>query len=106
LAKVAARLGLDPEVVKEVYHVEGDKFEIVVPVARLDTGFSRATKQIALLIPAARQASGMAPNFASAVKETAGLQFRQENRKTMVRVTRPGFEAATALVRRLAGVES
>jgi hypothetical protein len=126
LGKIAARLNVDVEVVREVYHVEGDKFEVVVAVARLEAGMSPATKQIALLIPAARQAAGIeewtsvdhirkvsvdygrydSANFASAVRETAGLQFRQENRKTMDRVTRPGFEAATALVRRLAGVES
>lgn len=126
LGRVAERLKVDFDTIAEVYHERDGAFEIVVPASKLDPDKAPAAKQITILVAAARQGSGTeewthidhvrrvaedfgrydAANFASAVRATQGCQFRTENRKILVRLSRPGWEGATALVKKLAGVEA
>jgi len=125
LDRVAERLKVDRETVTETYHERDGAFEIVVPASKLDADKAPAAKQLTLLVAAARQGSGTEEwthidnirrvaedfgrydpaNFASAVRATQGCQFRTENRKILVRLSRPGWESATALVKKLAGIE-
>lgn len=124
LAKIAARLRLGPEVVDQVFHVEDDRLDIVVTGSRLDPAKSRATKQLAMLVAAGRQGAELeewtdadqvrhfatefrrydSANFATTLKEMDDVMLiRQANRRIVMKLSRPGWEAASALVRRLAG---
>ena len=126
LAKIAARLRLAAEIVDQVFHVEDDRLDIVVPGSRLDPAKSRATKQLAMLVAAGRQGAELeewtdadevrhfatefrrydSANFATTLKEMDDVMLiRQTNRRIVIKLSRPGWEAASALVRRLAGEE-
>lgn len=45
-------------------------------------------------------------NFASAIREMEAVRVRKDNTKLQIRLRRPALDSATALVRRLAGMES
>ena len=126
LAKIAARLRLGAEVVDQVFHLEDDRLDIVVTGSRLDPAKSRATKQLAMLVAAGRQGAELedwtdadeirhfatefrrydSANFATTLKEMDDVMLiRQANRRIVMKLSRPGWEAASALVRRLAGDE-
>lgn len=126
LTRIAARLRVGQEAVESVFHAEGNGFDILVPGSRLDRTKSGATKQLALLITAARQGAELeewtdadeirhfaeefkrydSANYASSIKELSDvLLIRQSGRKILVKLSRPGWERAAELVRRLSGEE-
>jgi len=118
LSRLATRLKLDVVVLADVYHDSGTELELVVSPQKLSTAKSKATKEIALLVAAARQSQGEewsytdvirktaedykrydSPNFASALSEMKSeFNVRGSARKRELKLTRPGWEAAAALV--------
>jgi hypothetical protein len=127
LRKIASRLKLADDVVREVFHEEDGTIDIVVSPTRFHVQKSKATKELALLVAAGRQAAALEeftsvaairpvvenfkrydpPNFSTTISEmTTEFNHRGTGRKKEVRVSKPGWEAATALVTRLGGAES
>lgn len=126
LASVADKLKLDVETVKEVFHEADGKFDIIVPSSKLEKAKSTGMKQIALLVAAARQGGELEEftdadqirSFAEQFKKYDGGNFatdlqsmtdefriRRDGRKIYVKLSRPGLERATELVKKLAGEE-
>jgi hypothetical protein len=123
--RVAAKLRLDPELVGEVFHVDEDgTVRLSFGPSKLDRYKSAATKQIALVLAAARQGSGQEewtdtgairevtqefgkfdpPNFASAITELADFfGFSGAGRSRRVRLNRAGYEEAARIVERIRG---
>jgi len=122
---VTARLSLDPELVSEIYYVDGDSLGLALASSKLDPRKAVGTQQIALLIAAGRQAGGWeewtsierirevcrdygrfdVANFASTIKRMGDIfSFRGRARQLELRLTRPGFEEAAELARELGGV--
>jgi hypothetical protein len=124
LSKLAARLGLAVEVVGDVYDDADGKIDLIVGSGKLPRHVAAASKDIALLVAAGRQGSEEeewtpfsdirqvcgqygkldSSNFATTMKEMQDVfGFRSPSaRKREVRVNRPGWERAAALVARLA----
>jgi hypothetical protein len=129
LDKIAARLKLDVGVVQDVFHYDDERgLQIVVSSKKLEASRSGGTKQLALLVAAGRQAAGLdegdwtdvgvirqvcqdykkfdSSNFA---KHIAGMKYEfnvtGSAQKRLVKITRPGWDAARELVERLAGAE-
>jgi hypothetical protein len=126
LAKIAATLGLSPETVGDVYHVNGDMLALGVETSKLSPHNRVASKEIALLIAAGRQAGGWDPewtaasvirpvaevygkhdgNFSTALKEMDDeFIFSGSGAGRKVRLKRKGSENAVTLIKRLAGEE-
>lgn len=124
LGGIATRLGLEEELVQEVFYLDGEALGLALAASRLNKSKAPATQQIALLVAAGRQAGGWEEwtpierirdvvreygrfdqaNFASTVRRMGGVfSFRGKGRGVEVRVTRPGFERAAGLVRELGG---
>lgn len=123
LRMIAVKLGLDPELVNEIYYLDNESsLGLAVAASRFAAAKSSATQQIALLVAAGRQAGGWdewtpasrirdvareygrfdPANFATTVKRMGDVfSFRGRGRETEVRVTRPGFEHAASLAREL-----
>lgn len=127
LERIASALGLDIAIVGNVFDVNGSDLNLVFPSSRLDSGKAGGTRQVALLVAAARQALGwdegnwssvdlLKPavtifgkfdpaNFATSIY---GMQdvfvFRGTGIDREVRVTKPGMERAAELVREFAAV--
>lgn len=125
LAAIARRLGLDPELVGEIYYVEGDALGLAIASSKLHPKKAAATQQIALLVAAGRQAGGWdewtpvgrirevardygrfdVANFAGTIKRMGeAFSFRGRGRDVEVRLTRPGYEQAATLARELSGM--
>jgi hypothetical protein len=125
LGAIASKLGLDAELVEEIYYVDGDNLGLAVAASRFDSKKAGATQEIALLLAAGRQAGGWdewtpvsrvrdvcreygrfdPANFATTVKRMGSVfSFRGKAREVEVRVTRPGYEQAANLARELGGV--
>jgi hypothetical protein len=126
LDRVANRLRLDRAVVADVFDDGDGSIDVIVSPRKLDPAKARATKQLALLVVAARQAAELeewtdvdevrrlaedykkydSANFASAIKEMQDdFRVKQVGRKITVKLGRPGWDRATELVRRLGGEE-
>lgn len=126
LGKVAAKLKLDLDTVKEVYHEADGRFDIIVSPTKLEKAKSAGMKQLALLIAAARQGAELeeftdaehiryfadefkkydSANFATDLKGMEEeFRIRREGRKILVKLGRPGWDRAAELVRRLGGAE-
>jgi hypothetical protein len=128
--RIANRLQLDVAVVQDVFHYDDDRgLQIVINAKKLEASRSGGTKQLALLVAAGRQAAGLdeddwtdvneirqvcqdykkfdSGNFA---KHIAGMKHefnvRGSAQKRMIKVARPGWDAARELVERLAGAEA
>jgi hypothetical protein len=128
LSTIAVKLGLDADVLADVYHEEGDLLGLGVGPTKLDPTAARATKQIALLVAAGRQAGeydeGWTPlvvirelcrdynrldtaNFAATILGMSKVfTFKGKASNREVHVTRPGWDDAKALIQRLTGTES
>lgn len=122
LNRVAARLRLQRDAIEAVYTENGAEVEVSVPTDRLSAKKSTATREIAVLVAAARQANGEeytpsepirvvaqdydrfdGPNFASALNEMKGTFLAAGTpRNRTLKLTKPGWKAATDLVTRLA----
>jgi len=118
-AALASRLGVSVEDIGEVFDFDGSDPDLIVGTGKLSSGAAAATKEIAVLIAAARQATGEewtpfaeiravadqygkldSANFASTMKELEDyFSFRSPSpRKREVKLNRPGWERASALV--------
>lgn len=127
LGRIAAKLRVDIDTVRELYNEEDGKLEVTVPSAKLETSKKGATKQLALLVAAGRQAAGLeeytplervrevaelfrrydSPNFARTIQEMEeDFSFRGESRSRAIRVSRPGWEHVTRLIGELEGIDS
>lgn len=125
LPAIANRLGLDRETVENVFDVEDGELKIVLPTSSLESAKGPATRQLALLFAVARQAAGIEEwTFARDIREVTKEfnKFDTSNfaqvlngmdevfrftgsgpSERRVKVTRQGYERATALVRQLSG---
>ena len=125
IASIAKRLGVPTEEIDRVFHVEGDNLELTIAVAALASSKRTATREIAILVTAGRQASRLderetdadavrlvcshykkldSPNFSSTIRELNGvLTVREKGRKKYLKMTQPAWEEASALVKRVLG---
>jgi hypothetical protein len=126
-ASIAARLGVSAEVVEDAYDLSEDMPRLVVSPGRLDGKSSTATKQIALLLAAARQSLGTEEwtsvgivrdvckdyrrldqsNFASTVAELDDeFLMRGSPRQREIKLSRVGWERARNVLLELDGSRS
>jgi hypothetical protein len=126
LSRVANRLRLEREVVAEVFDERDGQIDLIVAPRKLDARKGPATKQIALLVAAARQGADIEEwtdadeirrfvedfkrydqaNFASALKQMDDIfRVRQSGRKVSLKLGRPGWDRASEFVAKLAGEE-
>lgn len=125
LAAIAARVGTDRETVAEVFDQRNDDLELIIGAGKLPAQVAAGTKEIALLVAGGRQAAGVeewtaldvvrdvcadfkkldSGNFSKTIRSmTDEFNVRKESeRKTVVRVSRPGWDAFASLIKRLAG---
>ena len=121
--KVAARLRVDEHRVTRVLEFEDDAVHILVPRSSLPKAKSEAIQQVALLVAAGRQASGIdaegwthqrhireatealgvddPSNFAAHMKRLIGVRSRGSGKTGEVKVNAVGFEAAGDVIGRL-----
>jgi hypothetical protein len=126
LGRLAVRVGVPESALADVFDVEGDDVALHVPSARIAAAKSRATREIALLIAAARQGAGIdesswtdishvrdaliqynrydQSNFAKYVRDTDDVFNLRGKPVQHLRLTRPGWEAAEAMIKSLAGL--
>jgi hypothetical protein len=125
LDAIGTRLQIARETVAEVFDIRDGKVQLIIPPGKLSSKVATATKEIALLVAGGGQAAGVEEwtsmdsirevcsdfkkldqgNFAKTVRSMEDLfNFRKESeRKTSVKLARPGWEALPELVRRLGG---
>ena len=123
LGRIARKLNLSTEQVEGVYHLDGESLGIGVATQRLASGVAPATKQLALLVAAGRQAGGFdadwtssatikaicqefgrfdSSNFAKTIRSMGNLlNFRGRGQELEVKVLRPGWDEAARLVESL-----
>jgi hypothetical protein len=124
LDRIAAQLEASPESVAVVYYEQDGDLGIGVAHTKLASGKASATRQLALVVAAGRQAAGLddgwtnvgtirrwceefgkfdSPNFAATIREIGEVfSFRGQGQRREIRVLRPGFEKARQLVEELA----
>jgi hypothetical protein len=128
LDMIAEGLGLSREVVEEVYHYDADDgLKIVLGTTRFARAMSAATKQLALLLAAGRQAAGIeewtsftdirelakefgrfdSANFSTTIKDMPdAFMFKGSTTSDRsVKVNRRGREDAAAMITVLTGGE-
>ncbi len=125
LGRIAGRLETTPESVMGVFYEDDGDLALGVSSSKLNTSVARATKEIALLVAAGRQASGLDEdwtpvdtirevcrdykkldpnNFASTVTEMDDVfNFRGKGKQRAVRVAKPGWSKVAQLIEALAG---
>lgn len=126
VGRIATKLSLDAEVVSRVFDVDDEGVHLTVPRSALDDSKRTAMREVARLISAARQASGLdeeytplatireacddrgvlnSPNFAAAMQalDGDGMRFRGPSGSREVKVNAAGYEKAADIVQRIAG---
>ncbi len=124
LLGIAERLGLEHDLVREIYVVEDDEVSLVIPPSRFEKSKAVGAQQVALLTAAGRQGAGLeewthikvireacreygrldSANFATTIKRMDGVfSYRGRAQQLEVRLTRPGYEQAGVLARELRG---
>jgi hypothetical protein len=125
LTAIAARAATDRETVAEVFDQRNGELELIIGAGKLPSQVAAGTKEIALLMAGGRQAAGVeewtaldvvrdvcadfkkldSGNFSKTIRSmTDEFNVRKESdRKTVVRVSRPGWEAFAILIKRLSG---
>jgi hypothetical protein len=121
LANVGERLELTGPQLEELYALDGAELDLVVSPARLPSSVAAATRDIALLVAAGRQARGEEWTPGAAIRAVCAdyrrydeanvaravgdmeeeFRFRGRGRSREMRLTRPGWDRARALARRL-----
>ncbi len=123
--RLAVRLGIPETALADVFAIEGDSVRLHVASAKISSTKSKATRDVALLIAVARQGAGIdeswteaahvrdalthynrydISNFSKYLRDTGDL-FNFRGKPVQLRLTRPGWEAATELVKTLTGSE-
>jgi len=123
LARLAIRFGVPEAALADVLDIEDDEITLHVASTKISAMKSKATREIALLAVAARQGAGLddswtdvahvrdalhqynrydASNFSKYLRETDDV-FNLKGKPVQLRLTRPGWEAATELVKALVG---
>jgi hypothetical protein len=127
-SKIAKRLGVDASKLAYVYDLADDGVSLIVQTSKLPGTKSQATKEIGLLVAAARQAGGYdadstpSQTIKTAVSDMgkldeanyAGHLSTQKSWFAMkgtgasreFKVTQPGYEEAAKIVNRIAGGDS
>lgn len=123
---IAGKLGRPADRVGEVYFLDGEELGLGVSSSTLATSKTEATRQIAVLIAAGRQAAGLEEsgwtpaaiiravcdhygkfdtvNFGTTLKNMDDVfQIKGSGQSREVRVKVPGYERAAALVDQLTG---
>lgn len=119
IGRIAARLRMDRDTVAQVFDETDGKIDIIVAPRKLASGKAPATKQLATLVAAARQAADVeewtdadeirrfvedfkrydSANFASTLKEMDDIfRVKQNGRKISVKLGRSGWDRAAELV--------
>lgn len=126
LKLIAARLDIDLETVREVYYERDGTPELGISPTKLEPSMKGGTTQLALLVAAARQAAQLedatsielirsvasdykkydSKNFTRAIATMADDVVANRGRLKEIRLSRPGWEHAKALISRLGGGES
>jgi len=126
IARLAARMKASEAALQDVFDFSDEGVSLHVASSRIPASKSKATQDVALLIVAARQASGIDAGWTSAEHVRTALQhynrYDQSNfaanlkgvdhafnskgkgPSLELRLTQPGWETATELIRRVAGV--
>jgi hypothetical protein len=124
LAQIAEKLRIDPAVVEDVFFEDDGEVGVGIAASSLEPSKSGATRQLALLVAASRQASGLeewtpsaairavctdygrfdTANFASTLRGMGPVfSYRGKGQNLELRLTRPGIEQAADLVQELGG---
>lgn len=124
LPQIAEKLRIDPAIVEDVFFEDDGEVGVGIAASSLDHSKSGATRQLALLVAASRQASGLeewtpssairavctdygrfdTANFASTLRSMGPVfSYRGKGQNLEVRLTRPGIERAADLVHELGG---
>jgi hypothetical protein len=115
---------VSPEALADVFEIDGDAVTLHVASARISATKSQATREVALLVAAARQGSGAddgwtqvahvrealqnyrrydTNNFAASLRgATDAFNFRGKGAAQELRLTKPGWEMATDFIVSLA----
>ncbi|SRR6266508_605079 len=124
LEMISGKFEAEIDVIDEAFEVEDGVPQLTIPRSKLANAKKAATKQIALLVAAARQAAEVedwsestmiretverygkynGPNFAAAVSELEDdFSFSGKGQSRRVKVRREGFKNAGTLVKQLLG---
>lgn len=124
LAQLAARLTVSENALADVFAVDDDGLTLHVASTKISPTKSKATREVALLVTAARQGGGFdnpwtdvsyirdaltqysrydLSNFSKYLRETGDVFNFRGKPIQQLRLTRPGWEAATQLVKTLTG---
>jgi hypothetical protein len=126
--RLAAKVGASTSVLADLFEITVDSVSLHVASSRIATSRSRATREIALLVNAARQGSGVdeawtqvehvrealqnykrydTNNFSAYLKGVKdAFNFRGRGISMEMRLTQPGWELATNLIASLTGGSS
>ena|ERR1022692_114376 len=124
LDRLATRSGVSPTALADIFEIQQDTVSLHVASSRIAQSKSGATKEIALLIAAARQGSGVddswtaalhirktlqdyrrydTNNFSAYLRQVAdAFNFRGKGSAVELRLTKPGWEMAITLIASLA----
>jgi len=124
LERITKKLGVDATTADFFFDPDEEDVTLAVPRSRLDPKRSEATKQVALLYCAARQAGGYddsytstanikakvenmgvldSGNFSTHLKDIEGLSVRGSRQNREFKVTSHGYEQAAKLMNRIKG---
>lgn len=122
LQAIGAKLGLERSLIDEVFEVENGNVNLTIARSKLEPKKAAGTKQIALLLAAARQGAGIedwtegrtiravasdygkfdGPNFASSISELGDyFSFSGSGSGRRLKMRRAGFEEAASVIKKL-----
>ncbi|MEU0499121.1 hypothetical protein [Mycobacterium sp. NPDC006124] len=126
LGHICAALKVDRDLIDLVYTLQDGEPHIVVSPKRIATNKAQATRHLAQLVAASRQAAGLeewtsvtsirkvvtdygrldSGNFASYLQNLDGVALlRGKGQQREIKITKPGYEATGDLVRALVGTD-